>query len=124
MGRQIGKTRGPAIAIDARDDRVRLDQELVVSVNAISVPHSNFTNLRHLRRDGEQIIEVRRGVVTNIHFRNDQHLSGVFNRLVIVADAAQHLHPATFEIVQIVGVVNTSLPVGFLVGDAELQLMS
>lgn len=88
------------------------------------MPHSHFSNFGDFRGYGQQIIEVGGRVITDVHFRHNQHLAGIFDRFVIVSNAPQHLDTTAFKIVQIVGVMNASLAVGLLVRDAEFELMS
>lgn len=87
------------------------------------MPHSYFSQLGDLRRQREQVIKVGRGEITHIHLGDHEQQSAVFDLLVIVANAAQHLDAATLEVVKVVRVVYTTLPIGFLVGNAELNLV-
>lgn len=87
------------------------------------MPHANFPQFNDFGRDRQHVVEVSGREVADIHFRHDEHHPAVFNPFVVVPEAPQHFDTTTFEIVQIVGVVDASLAIGFLIGDANLKRM-
>lgn len=85
--------------------------------------HSHLADFDHVSRDREQVVKIRRRMIPDVHLRHDQHLARILDRFVIVADTAQHLDATTLKVIEIVGVVNASLSVRFLVSDAKLELV-
>mgnify|MGYP003650742622 CR=1 FL=1 len=110
-------------SIDARDYRIRFDDQLVATVNLVEMPHSNFANFDNGGRQLQPIIELGGSEILHVHFGDDQHSTVVFDRFVIVSEIAQHLDTTTLEVIQVVGMVDSTLPIRFLIGHAKSVLM-
>lgn len=83
---------------------------------------ADFSDFNDFGCERQQIVEFSRRVVNHVHLPNHKHAAGIFQIAVRDPEFPQHLHATAFEIIQVVGVVHTTLAVGLLVRDPYLQL--
>lgn len=85
--------------------------------------HTNLSNLDDLRNQIQLIVKDSSSVVLHIHFSDNEHETRRLDFLVFDAAGSQHLHAATFKIVEIVRVVYTLLTIRFVISHTNLNLV-
>ena len=108
-------------AVDAGNHRVCFDDERLAVAHGVAMFHADFADFDDLRGQRQQIVEFGGGVITYVHLGNHQHQPLILQSAITDAGGSQQLHPAPLEVVQVVGMMHSALPVRFVVGDADLD---
>ena len=93
-------------------------------MNLVTVCEANFPDLNQMGRQHEFIVKFCSGVVSYIHLADYQHQASILKFTITCSRASQHLYPATLKVVEIVGVMDASLSIGFVVVDADGELVT
>ena len=110
-------------AINAGDGGGGLGQNVAAAVDFVFVLDAGPFGLDGGGSERQYIIEERRQKILHIHLRHHQHHASRFQLAVAVPHRPQQLDAAELEPGEVVGVVYPSLAVGFLIADADFDLV-
>jgi len=120
----FGKPLGLAVFIDAGHGRVACADDLIITSNFVLVSDADTFGFFQSSLDGEQIVKFGSRLIVTFGVNDNQHHAAFFHFPIRMAPSPQHFGACDFKIVQIVGMVDMSLSVGFLVPDAKFQRMN
>ena len=110
--------------VDASDHGVCLNNQFSIAFDPVAMTNTDFADFDDFGNQIQVVVEFRGGVVLDIHFPNDKHVSGLLDRLVLNPTGTQHFDASAFEEVEIIRVVDPLLTVRFVVRHPNLNSMA